>query len=250
MTEHTTTIGFYSTQSHPCTYLDELESITLFADPAFPMDSYIYNQLLEQGFRRSGQYVYRPRCENCNKCISTRIDVHHFMPSRQQKRTWKRNQDLVIRAVESGYKEEHYQLYQRYIKDRHPGGGMDQADQEEYQAFFQSSWCNSILYEFRLNKKLLAVSVVDQLPHGLSAVYTFFDPDYGNRSLGGLAILWLTHEARYQRLPWVYLGYWIPDHPKMDYKKSYQPLQVYWQDKWQLIDNNELLLQAKTAKLD
>ena len=188
---------------------------------------------MEAGFRRSGEYVYRPRCSACRACIPARIPVNAFTPTRSQRRTWQRNQDLQITALPAAFSEEHFALYRRYIGARHPGGGMDVADPERYREFLFSAWSDTWCYEFRLGPRLLAVAVVDRLVRGFSAIYTFFDPSYAERGLGTYAVLWEIAEAQRLELAWLYLGYWIEECPKMSYKTRYRPLEIFRNGLWQ-----------------
>lgn len=226
-------LHFYTTQPQPCSYLSNRQSTTLFADPQATLDSAIYGQLIEQGFRRSGEYLYRPDCPTCSACMSLRIPVTEFIPNRSQRRTWQRNRDIEVTALPPRYSDEQFRLYQRYIHSRHRGGEMDNPTPESYLTFLTSSWSDTIFYGFRLEQKLLAVAVADQLRTGLSAVYTFFDPEYAAHSPGNYAILWLIQEARRRNLPWLYLGYWIKECPKMAYKNRYQPFEIYQNGSWQ-----------------
>ena len=191
---------------------------------------------MDSGFRRSGEYVYRPRCGTCQACIPVRIPVNTFAPSRSQRRTWQRNQDLRISAQPAGFHEEHFALYRRYIADRHPGGGMDVEDPARYREFLLSSWSDTWCYEFRLDTRLLAVAVVDRLLRGLSAVYTFYDPAYADRGLGTFALLREISEAQRLELSWLYLGYWIEECPKMAYKNRFRPLEVFRDGSWQSLN--------------
>lgn len=224
--------AFYTTQPHPCSYLPGREAVTLFADPSVPVDTALYSQLIAYGFRRSGEHVYRPRCPRCEACIPIRIPVTNFRPNRAQRRAWRRNQDLDIRPVESGFNEEHYRLYRRYAAARHKGGGMDDAEPARYVDFLTSPWVDTRFCEFRWNGQLVAVAVYDQLRRGLSAVYTFFDPEFRARGLGVYAVLWEIREARHLGLPWLYLGYWIEQCPKMSYKNQYRPHEYYLHGQW------------------
>ena len=229
----TRTIRLYMSPTHPCAYLDDREAITQFIDPAQALNTRIYSQLVDAGFRRSGEYVYRPRCATCHACIPVRIPVNAFAPSRSQRRTWQRNQDLRISSLPAGLYEEHFALYRRYISTRHPGGGMDVEDPARYREFLLSAWSDTWCYEFRLGTRLLAVAVVDRLLHGFSAVYTFYDPAYTERGLGTFALLWEITEAQKQGLSWLYLGYWIEECPKMSYKNLFRPMEVFRNGLWQ-----------------
>lgn len=229
-------LNFYLTPAHACSYLPHRQASSLIADLRVRIDTQTYGTLINYGFRRSGDYVYRPHCQGCDACIPVRVPVTLFRPRRAQKRIWRRNQDLDVRRVAVAYQEEHFTLYQRYISDRHNGGGMDHTSPEHYMDFIKSSDIDTALYEFRLSGQLLAVAVVDHLQDALSAVYTFFDPDHEARSLGAYAILWEIHEARRLGLNWLYLGYWIKQCPKMSYKSDYRPLEIYRNGRWILLD--------------
>ncbi|SEI71964.1 arginine-tRNA-protein transferase [Allopseudospirillum japonicum] len=221
-------LRFYKTHAHQCSYLADRQATTLFLDPKQEITSSLYDFLSDLGFRRSGQNLYRPYCENCSACLSSRIPVEAFSPSRQQRKIYNRNQDLQVIPQPAHFVDEHYQLYAKYIHQRHPDGDMYPADESQYQGFLVTQKAYAFLYEFRLHGKLLAVAAVDHLHQGLSATYTFYDPDpkYQRRSLGTYAILWQLAYAHQLRLSYVYLGYWIAECRKMAYKSSFYPLEV------------------------
>ena len=218
-------IQFYLTAPYPCSYIEGLEAKSQVAAPAHLIGSAAYSQLIRAGFRRSGDYIYRPKCSGCARCVPVRVDVGAFKPSRTQRRCWKKNQDLraVLRPLVQD--EAHFDLYRRYQRGRHTGGGMDQDGSDQYAQFLLSSQVDSALVEFRDGQELVMVCVVDQVEDGLSAVYTFFDPGREKDSLGTYAVLWQIEYARRLGLPFVYLGYWIEDSRKMSYKTSYRPLE-------------------------
>jgi arginyl-tRNA--protein-N-Asp/Glu arginylyltransferase len=228
-------LRFYITTPTPCSYLPGRRAATMFVDPFSQMTMETYSRLALHGFRRSGEHVYKPRCESCNECIPARIPVNAYQPNRAQKRTWKKNQDLSVIEVAPVFKEEHFQLYQRYLASRHPGGGMDNPTTVQYLSFLTSSWSKTVFYEFRLQEQLIAIAVTDHLDVGLSAVYTFFDPDFGNRSLGTFAILREIHETRRLGKIWLFLGYWIKDCQKMSYKDQFRPLEILRDGKWEVL---------------
>lgn len=232
--------SFYTTPIHECGYLPGNQAITLFVDPAMPKNTSIYSELSQYGFRRSGENLYRPNCLRCHACIPVRVPVDEFQPNRGQRRTWRRNQDLEVVSVTPRFRTEHYVLYKRYLATRHKGGGMDNPSQKSFMDFLTSNWAKSIFYELRLQQRLLAVAVVDRLNDGFSAVYTFFDPRFSCRSLGKFAILLEIDEARRRGLKWVYLGYWIRQCSKMDYKNQFQPLEYYWRGRWERRSPHEL----------
>jgi arginyl-tRNA--protein-N-Asp/Glu arginylyltransferase len=225
-------LRFFISPSHPCNYLDNREATSLFADPIFPKDKTLYSSLVENGFRRSGEHLYKPYCENCSECIPVRIPVNDFKPSRNQKRNIKMNRDLEVNVVDTYFQEKHFQLYKKYIATRHSGGGMDNPTDDDYKNFLWSSWSDTRLFEFSLNNKLVAIAVVDELSEAFSAVYTFFDPDLQKRSPGKYAILYLIEHARKSGFKWLYLGYWIAECQKMKYKIEYQPIECLINKKW------------------
>lgn len=229
-------VSIYATGEHPCAYLEGRAARTLFVDPRQPLSTSIYSGLVDQGFRRSGEYVYRPGCPNCAACQSLRIPVMEFHPSRRHRRTLRANRELRVTAVVPRYRDEHFELYQRYIQQRHTGSQMADPTPQQYLEFLTASWCDTVFYEFRENGQLLAVSVVDQLLSGLSAVYTFYEPELPQRGLGSLAIVWLIGEARRLGLRHLYLGYWIDESPKMRYKAEFRPHEVFRAGGWQRVD--------------
>jgi leucyl-tRNA---protein transferase len=227
---------FYASAPHPCSYLDE-EAVTLFADPNAKMTPSLYSALSDLGFRRSGEYVYAPRCPSCNACLPVRIPVAEFKADRSQRRNWKRNNDLTVTTHPAEFNERHFELYRRYMDARHPDGSMAKPDPDQYLRFFGSSWADTHFIEFAYGGRPLAVTVMDLLEHGVSAVYTFFDPDERERGLGVYAVLWLIEEAKRRNLTYIYLGYLIHESPKMRYKTRYQPLEFFHDGLWQPLPN-------------
>lgn len=225
-------IKFFSTTAHACSYLPGKQAVTLFADPKTSMDRRLYSELSDLGFRRSGNYVYRPHCGSCQACVAIRIPIERFTPSRQQLRVWKKNQDLDVIVGNALFSEEHYALYERYIIARHHDGDMYPPSVEQYASFLTSDWSETRFIEFRLAGKLLAVAVCDELEQGLSAVYTFYDPDDEKRSLGTFAVLWQIEESRRLGLPSLYLGYWIRECQKMNYKIGFRPIELLINGEW------------------
>ena len=225
-------LKFYATQPHACSYLPDEQATTLFLDPSQPMDVQVYAQLSDMGFRRSGDHLYRPHCQRCSACIPARIPVQAPSLSRQQKRIIKRNADLQVRSVRPSFSEELYALYANYIEKRHADGDMYPPSREQFNTFLVRDLPFCRFYEFRLHGRLVAVAVTDVLPNGLSAVYTFYDPDEERRSLGRYAILWQIGEAARLGLNAVYLGYWIKNCRKMNYKTEYRPIELLVNQRW------------------
>jgi arginine-tRNA-protein transferase len=231
-------LSFYISRPHECSYLPDRQAITLFAEPTVQIDTNLYSVLINYGFRRSGELIYRPRCPSCDACVPVRVDVEAFQPNRSQRRCWQTNQDLEVRRLPARYRESQYQLYQRYVKTRHAGGGMDDAEPDRYMEFLHSPSIETVFVEFSRHGLPLCVAVIDVLATGLSSVYTFFEPEQSRRSLGTYAVLWTIDWARQLGLAHVYLGYWIKDCRKMDYKRQFQPLQGLQNGTWQWLENS------------
>lgn len=221
-------LRFFLTVPHACSYLAGREATTLFLDPQESHSQGVYDALSLLGFRRSGRHLYRPHCEGCSACLSVRIPVADFTPSRSQRRVTRRNADLTWHERPARYEPEHYALYDRYIRTRHADGDMYPPSHEQYRTFLTLDEPYARLMEFRLGERLLGVTAFDRLDHGLSAIYTFFDPapEWDRRSLGTHAVLSLVTYAKQLGLPHVYLGYWIRECRKMAYKEAYQPLEI------------------------
>ena len=226
-------LEFYITHEHACNYLDDRLAKTLVADPQFPVNRLIHSRLSGLGFRRSGSMLYKPHCDNCSACIPVRISVHEFkMKSRKHRRTWKINSDLRVQCRKAGYDEKYYDLYRKYVNEIHKDGGMDNPSPEDFMHFLLCDWADTTFYEILQGEKLVAVAVTDRLEDGLSAVYTFYDPAYRKRSLGIYSILIQINEVTKQGLDWLYLGYWIADCTKMNYKNQFDHIEYYSNNKW------------------
>lgn len=229
-------LNFYLTPPHECVYFHDREATTLFADPRAQMNRALYGLLMEHGFRRSGEHVYSPRCEDCQSCISIRVPVVEFKPNRSQRRNLKQNQQLEMSLIQASFRQEQYDLYERYVKNRHPDGGMDDCSPEKYIEFLVSSWADTRFIEYREHDRLVAVSVVDFVATGLSAVYTFYEPELESRGLGTYAILRQIQECQRLGLEYLYLGYWIEESPKMAYKTRYKPYEIFVNKHWHRVD--------------
>lgn len=229
-------IQFYLTAPYPCSYLEGREARSQVAAPAHLIGQAAYSRLIQEGFRRSGHYTYRPHCYGCKLCVPVRIVVAGFKPNRSQKRNSRHNQSLTASTLPLEFRDEHYELYRRYQRARHTGGGMDLDDSEQYSQFLLSSQVDTSLVEFRDAGRLVMVAVVDRIEDGLSAVYTFYDPDLDKHGLGTYAVLWQVELARRLELPYVYLGYWIKESRKMAYKSNYKPLQGLVEGRWTEIE--------------
>ncbi len=230
---------FYISTPHVCSYFPDREASTVFVDPQNPADTVTYNYLIRVGFRRSGDLVYRPQCYDCNDCVSVRLPVAAFQLRRNQKRIARRNADLQVNIVPGEFRQEHFELYKKYQQGRHPDSSMNDDNPDHYEEFLFYQGIDTELVEFRLGGRLLCVAVTDIVADGLSAVYTFYDPDDARRSLGVNAILWQVEEARKRGKPHVYLGYWIKRHEKMHYKIDYSPVEGFIEKKWRLIEREQ-----------
>lgn len=227
-------LRFFLTVPHDCSYLPDREATTLFLDPQETLLPGVYDSLSLLGFRRSGRHLYRPHCEGCNACRSVRIPVENFTPSRTQRKLLRRNADINTRIVSACFNSRHYSLYADYICRRHADGDMYPPSHEQYRTFLTLNEPYAFLLEFTLNETLVAVAAFDQLEHGISAIYTFFDVDESldKRSLGTFAVLKLIELARQKGLPHVYLGYWIAECRKMRYKQAFSPIEVLQGRHW------------------
>lgn len=226
-------IPLYLTPELPCNYLPARLARTAFVGTETPMSPELYGALMRQGFRRSGNHVYRPHCQNCQACIPVRIPVADFRPSRSQRRNFSRNADLRVAWEPAVLAEPHYRLYERYISGRHADGEMFPPDPDQANRFLLADWSQSRLLSLNLGDRPLAVLVADLASDGLSAVYSFFDPEQASRGLGVRAILALITQAGALGLPYVYLGYYIAACRKMNYKADYQPLEQFRDGRWQ-----------------
>lgn len=225
---------YFITPPHQCSYLDNRSARMVFTDPARRIDTQTLSELSRQGFRRSGDFIYRPECRHCRQCLSARVPVARFMLNRGFRRILSRNQDIRLIWRPTGQAgEAHYQLYERYINERHADGDMFPPSREQFDRFLLQGAADSFFIELWLQDTLIGCATCDVLDDGLSAVYTFFDPDLPVRSLGTFAILTQIEWARRHGLHYVYLGYWVPESPKMRYKSRFLPLEILLEGQWQ-----------------
>ena len=229
-------LSFHRGETYPCSYLPGKRTTSVIATPLYAIDSLSYSQLTKQGFRRSGFIVYRPDCDQCNECVPVRLPVHRFSPNRIQKRCLKQHQNLHVCERPMDYYEEHFKLYQRYQRARHHDGSMNFGNSSQYSDFLLNTLVNTRLFEFSEDKIVRMVSLVDVVEDGLSAVYTFFDPDVSKASYGTYSILWLIGQCIANRLSYAYLGYWVRDCRKMAYKVNFKPVECLAEGRWQELE--------------
>lgn len=237
---------FYTTAPQPCPYLPDRIERKVIADLAVPEADALHSRLSRAGFRRSHTLAYAPMCESCMACIPIRLPVNHFTPDRSQKRTVRRNIDLRATLVPAHATPEHYALFARYQAARHADGEMAAMTAEDYRAMVEDTPVQTMLVTFHTpDHRLMAVSLVDRLEDGLSAVYSFYEPDAPERSLGSFAILALIEKTKLLGLPYLYLGYWVRGSAKMTYKSRYRPAEILNHGTWHTLDPEHPPLEAE-----
>ncbi len=232
----TQTAQFFLTAPSPCPYLEGRQERKLFTHLTGRRAAMVHQMLSEHGFRRSQNLIYRPTCEGCNACQSARVVVDMFEAHKRHRRVMKKNADLHVRVVETIASEEQYRLFRSYLNNRHYNGGMTHMSFEDYELMVEDTPVDSVLVEYRLPDRslkagqLVAVALSDLMADGYSMVYSFFDPTLISRGLGNFMVLDHIARARRAGFPYVYLGYWVKQSPKMRYKSGFCPLEVQSQD--------------------
>lgn len=231
-------LQFYVTTPYKCGYLPNKLAQSLIAAPHHLVDANIYSGLIQQGFRRSGKFAYRPHCEHCSACIAVRLVLGEFTPTRSQKRARKQHANLTARVLPLGYIQNHFELYTSYQNLRHAeveiGNPTDDNDgANQYLQFLCMSNVESLMVEFSDAKnQVKIVSVVDIVRDGVSAVYTFYDATDTKSSYGTYSIMWLAEWTKSLGLPYLYLGYWIAESQKMSYKQQFKPQEKLIDGEW------------------
>lgn len=238
------TAQFFLTATQPCPYLPNRDERKVFTTLRGADAAAVNDELSLRGFRRSQSVAYRPSCPTCSSCLSTRIPVALFTPTRAQRRIVRRNADLERQACAPWATEDQYDLFRRYLDARHRDGGMAEMDVGEFTAMIEESPVRTRLVEYHDRNRprgetLVACCLTDMTVDGLSMVYSFFAPDQQRRSLGAFMILDHINVAREARLDNVYLGYWVPGSDKMHYKAAFRPFEIYLRGRWRLMQSEE-----------
>ncbi len=229
-----TQLSFFITPPHKCPYLTEKTSKTIFLSPEIASDNLLYTALINQGFRRSGEHIYRPNCESCSACLSVRIPVFEYKNTRSNRRILNKAKRFRYSVEPANFNQKHYLLFDRYISQRHQDGDMFPTSPRQFKDFLLCDWLEvNYLNIFDIKTgALIGTCVYDIVNDGFSAIYTFFDPDYEKFSIGKLAILKLMELVRQAKLPFLYLGYWIKGCQKMSYKGDFRPIEYFTQNHW------------------
>lgn len=229
---------FLGTRALPCPYIPGRIERKVVTDLAMPAASDLYERLSRAGFRRSHSLAYRPACPGCNACVPVRIPVDELVWTKAFRRIANRNADLTVKDMTAHATMEQYRLFVRYQRSRHSGGEMSTMGFRDYRAMVEDSPIDTRIIEFRDGAdSLTAVMLADRQADALSAVYSLFDPEQEKRSLGTYMVLWMVRRAEQMELPYVYLGYWIEESPKMAYKARFRPLEGLGPDGWASVNS-------------
>lgn len=231
---------FFATAPLPCPYVPGRIERRVVTELLGRDAAALHDGLSEAGFRRSHNIAYAPACPSCQACRAVRILVPRFVPSRSQRRIWKRNADLSVMEAAPIATDEQYAVFSAYQDSRHGDGEMAKMDFRDYQALIEDTPVETSLVEFRdKDRTLVAACLMDRVENGLSAVYSFFDPKSHQNSLGNYMILWMIERAGGLGLKYVYLGFWIADCPKMSYKSKFKPLETLSTEGWYIHEEED-----------
>ncbi len=242
---------FYTTAPLPCPYLPGRTERKIVTELSGTEAEALHERLSRAGFRRSHNIAYAPVCPGCQACVPIRVVSEDFTPDRTQRRILRANADLTISEMPARATAEQFTLFQRYQKNRHADGDMAAMGYYDYRAMIEDTPISTGILEFRdAQDRLLGACLTDWLADGLSAVYSFFDTDEDKRSLGTFAVLWLIGRARSLGLPYVYLGYWVPESRKMAYKARFKPSEILISGAWhRLGDGAEVVAPREVVRV-
>lgn len=217
----------------PCAYLPGRQAREV-AFRASQMPSGLYRSLMDLNFRRDGDIFYQPACATCDACRAIRVPVAHFRPNRSQRRCWKANRDLTITAGPPEPTREKHRLFEAYLSSRHPD--LMSSSWDALSSLMTESPLPTLEITYRAGQRLAGVAILDIEPAAASTVYCFFDPERPRRSLGTFNVLWSIEFAYQQGLEYLYLGYYVRDSRKMNYKRHFRPCEILAPDgKWQCL---------------
>ncbi len=258
MTAHPQTPQFFLTSPSACPYLPGQLERKVFTHLVGHRAPELLDLLTQGGFRRSQNIAYRPACERCRACVSVRILVDEFRPTKSMKRARQTNGDLVGRMSEAEPTSEQYALFRRYLDARHARGGMSEMSVLDYAMMVEDSQVDTRVIQYRLkgpdsafstrsDRDLKAVALTDVMGDGLSMVYSYYDPDEAARGLGTYMILDHIERAKAMGLPYLYLGYWVEGSRKMDYKIRFQPQEHLMPKGWERYEPKDAAEDAAPA---
>lgn len=215
---------------HPCSYLPGRQA-RMQGFCASALDPEVYHDLMDMGFRRSGDFFYAPDCRGCRRCVPIRVPVVTFRRSRSQRRAFARNRDVVLRVGPPELDARRLDIYQRYLAAQHRGGEQA-ADEATLRSFLYQSVVDTVEATYWLGERLVAATILDVSRRSVSSVYHFFDPEFHRRSLGVHSVLAEIEWTKARGIPHYYLGYWVEGAPTMHYKADYRPHELLVDGRW------------------
>lgn len=229
-------LKLYQSMPYSCPYIPSNTAHHYTTESNLSLNPHLYSQLINMGFRRAGDRIHKPNCTSCQQCVSLRIPVSEFTANRSQRRILNKNTNLSVTVVNHPDYTQYFSLYYKYISQRHPETESMQEVQDTFDNFFFSAWSDTFSIEIRLpTNELICVAICDPVEQGWSAVYTFYDTDFAKHSLGTYSILSQINLLQQENLDYLYLGYWISDCAKMNYKTQFKPCEGFINDQWELI---------------